>query len=296
MSQTGIVTDSTAYLSPEQKKELQVEVVSLVVNFEGESAPEEGLYSSFQEFYDRLRKVSYLPTTSQPSVGDFLQVYEGMAARGVESIISIHITAGISGTVHTALSAAKMLPHLDISVIDSEATALGAYMMVEAAARAALAGWERDEILRVLRYIIDHRVLIFMPDTLEYLRRGGRIGGAAAMVGTLLQIIPLLFFNPEKNHIIDVYEKVRTKERATKRMLEELEKAYRLNPALKITVSEVGARKQGEELIDRIKSLFPELSPELCPVGPVIGAHIGPGTLAVSCYPLTEELKGLVKY
>lgn len=295
MEKIGIVTDSTAYLPREMQEEFGIEVVSLIVNFEGQSFPEEVLGDNFGEFYERLRHAKTLPTTSQPSVGDFLQVYERLG-KHLESIISIHITGGISGTVQSAQAAARMLPGLDITVVDSRATSLGQYLVVDAAARAARAGFSRDEVLQVVDHVINHLTLYFMPGTLEYLHRGGRIGGAAALVGSLLQIKPILYFNWDKNNIIDLYNKVRTKEKGIQFMLERLERAYKRHPELKIAVVHVDCEAEGEALIERIGKLHPEFHPVLCPVGPVIGAHIGPGTVGIAFYPLTPQLKEIIQY
>lgn len=295
MEKIGIVTDSTAYLPRDLKNRYQIRVVSLSINFENESFQEEGLYENFNEFYEKLKRVTYLPTTSQPSVGDFLETYREMG-RHYESIISIHITEGISGTVNNARTAARMLPELDITVIDSRAAAIGEYMLVDAASRAAAAGFTKERIVWALNHIINHMTLYFLPGTLEYLRRGGRIGGAAALLGTLLQIRPILYFNWDKNSIIDLYEKVRTREKGLQRMLEELEKAYRHCPELKTAVVHVGAEEEGLALIERIKRLHPELTPDSCPVGPVVGAHIGPGTLGICCYPVPPQLRGIIRY
>ncbi len=293
MAQVGIVTDSTAYLPPERGEELKVEVVPLIVNFGDESFKEGEVYNN-KEFYEKLRRASVFPTTSQPSVGDFLEVYKRWAARA-ESIISIHISGGISGTVRSARTAAQMLPDADITVVDSMMTSIGLYFVVDAAARAALLGLGKDEVLRVTNYVMEHMTLLFFPGTLEYLRRGGRIGGAAALIGTVLQVKPILYFNRQKDGIIDVYEKVRTKERAIKRLLEELDKAFQVNPDLKIGIVHVDAPEEGQVLYDRVRSLYRGLNPELCEVGPVIGAHVGPGTLGICFYPLTPELKEIVK-
>jgi DegV family protein with EDD domain len=294
MGKIGILTDSVAYLLPEQIEELKVEVVSLVINFGDQSWPEASV-SDYTGFYEQLRRVSYLPTTSQPSMGDFLRAYGQMAGK-VGSIISIHLSAGISGTVQVARSAARMMPGVDISVVDSGAAGVGTYMLVDAAARAAAAGWERDRILQTLEYIKENRTLLFVPESLEYLKRGGRIGGAAALVGTLLQVKPILYFNPAKNGIIDLYEKIRTRERGLQRILAELDKAYRQTPDLKTAVVHVGAEAEARVLLQRVRDLYPELAPDLCPVGPVVGAHIGPGTLGICCYPLTGDLIGIIKY
>jgi DegV family protein with EDD domain len=292
MEKLGFVTDSTAYLDPAFIDKHQIEVASLIVNFEGESIQEVDLYGEYDQFYDKLRRVTYLPTTSQPSLGVFLELYQKLGRR-VDSIISIHITEGISGTVKTARAAAQMLPHLEITVIDSNGTAICEYLILDAAVRAIEKGLNRDEILKIVRHIADHQTLLFLPDTLEYLRRGGRIGGAAALVGTLLQIKPILYFNRKKKGMIDVFEKVRTREKGANGILEEMSKEYLQNPELRVAVVEVGAKDLGEDLIKRVHSHYPEFKAELCSVGPVIGAHIGPGTVGLGYYPMTPQIKEL---
>ncbi|MGD0152934.1 MAG: DegV family protein [Thermacetogeniaceae bacterium] len=289
MARIAIVTDSTAYLPRRFKDQYQVEVVSLVVNFEGVSFPEEEIYGNYDHFYARLSKASSLPTTSQPSIGDFLQVYERIGA-SADSIISIHITEGISGTVKAALAAAQMLPGLDITVVDSRKTSIGLYMVVEAAARAIAAGLGRDEVLSIVNYVVEHSLVLFTLDTLEYLRRGGRIGDAAALLGNLLQIKPILFFNPLKNNIIDLYDKVRTRERALRRMLEEMQK---MGADIKVYVAHVSDEATGQDLVARVRAIYPHLTPELCPQGPVIGTHGGAGTVGIGFYPLTPQIAKL---
>lgn len=291
MGKIGLVTDSSAYLPRPFKEQFQVEVVSLTVNFQGKSQAEESLYDQMDDFYLRLAQAPSLPTTSQPSVGDFLQVYQKLADNGAEAIISLHLSGGISGTVKTAQAAARMLPGLDITVIDTVSAAIGEYLVVEAAARAIAAGLDKERVVACARYVTANMSLIYLPGTLDYLRKGGRIGGAAALLGNILQIRPLLFFNPEKNGIIDLYDKVRTKEKGLQRMLAEMEKQ---TPPLKTIVGYVGDRSEGLNLLERVKSLHPEYNPEICPVGAVIGTHIGPGTVGLGFYPLTPELRQFI--
>ncbi len=286
MARIGIVTDSTAYLPRSFKQLYQIEVVSLIINFEGVSMPEDEM--DYGRFYDRLRQVSHLPTTSQPSVGDFLDVYRRVAERA-DSIISIHLTGGISGTVKTAAVAAQMLHPLDITVVDSHSTSVGLYLAVEAAARAVEAGLSKDEVLEIVDHIIGHSLTLFTIDTLEYLRRGGRIGAAAAVLGNLLQIRPILFFD-RKNDIIDVYEKVRTRERAIQRILEVVQKQ---GADIRVCVAHAGDEATGQKLRSRVTAVYPHLNPELCPMGPVVGAHGGQGTVGLSFYPLTPQIARL---
>ncbi len=289
MDRIGIVTDSTANLPPRFKEQYQVEVVSLIVNFEADSFPEGGMGSNFDEFYERLRKAPNLPTTSQPSVGDFLDAYKRVGSR-TDSIISIHITEGISGTIEAARAAAKMLPGLDITVVDSHSTSIGLYMVVEAAARAVAAGLDKDEILKIVHYVIEHSKVFFTVDTLEYLRRGGRIGGGAALLGNLLQIKPILYFNAMKNNAIDVFDKVRTWGNAVRRIMEEMQK---LGPDIRVCAVYTGVEAMGQELVNRVRAIYPHLTPELCQMGPVLGTHGGPGTVGLAFYPLAPNIAKL---
>jgi DegV family protein with EDD domain len=286
MTRIGIVTDSTAYLPRSFKQLYQIEVVSLIVNFEGVSMPEDRM--DYDQFYDRLRQASHLPTTSQPSVGAFLDAYRRVAERA-DSIISIHLTGGISGTVKTAAVAAQMLYPLDITVVDSHSTSVGLYLAVEAAARAVEAGLPKGDVLEIVDYIVGHSLTIFTLDTLEYLRRGGRIGAAAAVLGNLLQIRPILLFD-RKNDIIDVYEKVRTRGRALQRILDVVQKQ---GPDIRVCVAHAADEATGERLQSQVREICPRLNPELCRMGPVTGAHGGRGTVGLSFYPLTSQIARL---
>lgn len=289
MDTIGIVTDSTAYLTPDYKKQHQIEVVSLTVNFETDSFLEEDLGGDFGGFYERLRKAPHLPTTSQPSVGDFIDAYERAGTRA-SSIISIHIAEGLSGTIKSAQAAAQMLPELDITVVDSRATSIGLYMAVDAAVRAVAAGMGKDEVLKMVNHVVEHSVVLFTLDTLEYLRRGGRIGGAAALLGNLLQIKPILYFNPRKNNTIDVLDKVRTWRNAVRRMMDEMQK---MGPGIRVCAAYADVEAMGQELVSRIRAIYPHLTPELHRIGPVLGSHGGPGTVGMVFCPLTPNIAGL---
>ena len=163
MGKVGIVTDSTAYLPLEFKEKYQIEVVSLVVNYDDKSIPEEGIfYKGLDDFYNWLRQASILPTTSQPATGDFFETYQRLSER-VDSIVSIHISGGISGTVGSAAAAARMLPDLDITVINSGSTSIGLYMVVQAAALTAAAGLGKDKVLENVRYVVDNLQVVFIP-------------------------------------------------------------------------------------------------------------------------------------
>lgn len=277
MSRVRIVTDSTAYLSEKEVEENGIIVVPLVVNFRNESFKEGETYTN-EEFYQLLRGGG-VPTTSQPSAGDFVEAYQRIAEPGAE-IISIHLSAGISGTFNSAKTAAGMLPELDVTVYDSLVTSSGQAFLVREAARMAAEGASKDDILTVISVMRHHLRILFMVDTLEYLHRGGRIGGAQALLGTLLQIKPILYVKGE----IGVFEKVRTRPKALAKIVDELVNFCTEKPVekLRVAVIHVDTPDKARDLAALIEEKFPGLPVQIDSVGPVIGSHVGPGTLGVA--------------
>ncbi len=272
MSRVRIVTDSTAYLPKENLDELLIEVVPLYVNF-----PDEMLVDGKIEnkvFFEKMKKSAKLPFTSQPSPGDFIQVYESIINKGDE-IISIHISSGISGTVGSAATAAEMLGTDRVSVVDSLSTSGGLAMMAIEAAKAAKEGKTREEIKAMLERLKKNIWILFVPDTLEYLKKGGRIGGAQALLGTILQIKPILALKDGK---IEVFEKVRTMKKALERIVNELpEKAENA----KIAILQAEAEETAAVLQGLIHERLPDIAPIIFELSPVIGTHAGPGTVGL---------------
>ena len=216
MTQIKIITDSTAFLDKEVLEKYDIEVVTLYVNFADETIVDGTIDSA--TFFHKLRNSSEIPSTSQPSPGDFVQVFERLIKEGKE-IISILISSGISGTVESAKTAAKMVDPSRISVVDSLSTSGCLAFLVSAAAQAAQEGKNREEIVALLEDLKSRQQILFVPESLQYLKKGGRIGGAQALLGTLLQIKPVLFFSEGK---IEVYDKVRTMKKALERLVNEL--------------------------------------------------------------------------
>lgn len=280
MGTVKIVTDSTAYLPEDFIREYGIGVARLYVKFQGKQFPEGTKYTD-EEFFSLVRQSPELPTTSQPSPGDFVNVYQQVSSPG-DTIISIHISSGISGTVSSARVAAEMLPDRRIWIIDSLSTAGGLAIMVQQAARMARQGSPAEVIVKSLGEMIAQMRLYFMVESLEYLRRGGRIGGAAALVGSILQVKPLLYLKGE----IGVLDKVRTRSRAVIRLVEEAvqlarssEQPYFLG-AIHVDDPQEGEslRQQLQQELDREVTLFS--------TGPVIGSHVGPGTLGFAFCPV----------
>ena len=283
MSKTALVTDSTAYLPPERVWQYGVYVVPLYLHF-GERVYRDGVDLDTDTFYRLLQSAPRLPTTSQPSAGDFLQLYRHLSLEA-DAIISIHISSGISGTVASALAARQVLLNEmqkppQVYVVDSRITSCGLALLVSAASRAIAEGKPAVEVVREVENLASRLFTVFVVDTLEYLHKGGRIGGAAALVGEVLQVKPLLYFRDGR---IDVLEKARTDKRAKRRMLEVVAERADGRP-----IHAVVAHAQAPEEAERIRRYLADHFDcwELFSVefSPAIATHVGPGTVGVAFY------------
>jgi DegV family protein with EDD domain len=272
----AVVTDSTPYLPAALLERWAVRQVSLYVGWNGDLRPERE-YDDLDAFYARLRDSPGLPTTSQPSVGDFAAVYEPLLAAG-HDVASIHLAAGLSGTCESAREAARTLSEDGhpgrVEVLDARTGAGGLGCLVLAAARAASGGADLDATLAAAESARGGLELLFCLDTLEYLRRGGRIGAAQALVGSALQIKPLLTFGTE----IAPVGRVRTRKRAFERMSRYLEELFERG-AREWIVQHAQSAEEAGRLVDRGRELT-GCEPLFCTqVGPVLGAHLGSGLL-----------------
>jgi DegV family protein with EDD domain len=271
----AVVTDSTPYLPPHLVERWGIREVALYVGWDGKLRPEFE-YADLDLFYMRLKESPTLPVTSQPSVGDFLRVYEPLAQAG-HDIVSVHIAEGLSGTCASAREAGKVIAEqigTRVEVVDGATGAGGLGCLVLAAARAAEAGAGLDEIVRTIHDTRERLDIWFCLDTLEYLRRGGRIGAAQALVGSALQIKPILTFGTE----IAPVGRVRTRKRAFERMVSYLEE-LRDRGAQDWVVQHAQSREEAERLVARGTEIL-GCEPLFCTqVGPVLGAHLGSGLL-----------------
>jgi fatty acid kinase fatty acid binding subunit len=281
MPDVAVVTDTTHYLPRETVAELAVGEVSLYVN-DGERQEREADIVDFAAFYDGLRTAATLPTTSQPSIGDFLAVYEPLLAAG-RDIVSIHISGGISGTVEAARQAAAELAGAGgrVEVIDSRFSCGALGLVVLAAARTARAGGDLDSVLARAREAQRATRLWFAVDTLEYLQRGGRIGTAQAWLGGALKIKPILTIDGE----ISPVERVRTSGRAFERMVDYLRSRHD-DGADGWVVQHIQAPDVAERLVAAGREIFGREALFVSEIGPVIGAHVGPGLVGVGGMPL----------
>lgn len=282
MSAIRIVTDSTAYLPQEIIGKWALKVVPLKVNFDTEVFSE-GVDLSNDEFYERLKHAEKLPTTSQPSVGDFKVAYEELLAGGAEGIISIHIAEGISGTVQSARAAAAEMGGAQISAVNSRVTGPALAMIVIRIAEEIEAGKTLPELTALAEELALSTRIFFVVDTLEYLHKGGRIGGAQAFMGSMLNVKPILSLD----NIIEPVDKARGRAKAVARMIE-MAREELAGRRAKIAFTHTRNLEAIMQMKDQVvQALNCDPVPVIInEIGPVIGTHIGPGVLSVAFYPL----------
>ena len=269
-----VVTDSTADMPSSLAQELGVSIVPLSVIFDSE-VYKEGVDITHDLFYDKLVRAKDLPTTSAPSVGDFLEVYEPLL-KETDEIVSIHISSKLSATYNNACQAAQHLADRGarVEVVDSQSVSFGLTFMAAAAARAATAGAGIEEVLETVQRVIPRVHIIVLLDTLEYVRRGGRIGRARAFLGTVLRVKPILSLRDGEVH---PEERVRTKAHALDRIFQ-IVTSYRVKEA---AIGYSTNAQEAEEMKRRLESALPGAQLTVTRIGPVLGVHTGPGVLGV---------------
>jgi DegV family protein with EDD domain len=284
MARVVVVTDSTASLPDELAQRHQVTVVPLYVVFGGDRTVPETEIRDYPAFFEELRAAETLPTTSQPSVGDFVAAYEPLLRDG-RDVISLHISGGISGTVESARQAADALERDGkggerVRVLDSETAAGGLGMVVLAAATAAGRDATLDEVEKQARAARSELKMWFAVDTLEFLRRGGRIGAASAWIGSTLKVKPILTLEREMVPI----ERVRTSRRAFDRLVAYAGQRHKAG-ADGWAVQHMDAPEQCERLVESCREIFGREPLLVSEIGPVLSAHTGPGLLGVGSIP-----------
>lgn len=281
MGTVRIVTDSTADLPRELAELYGVVVVPLKVMF-GNEVYRDGMDLDTAGFYQRLKKNQAPPTTSQPSPGEFVAVYERLTQKG-NSVISIHISSALSGTFHAAQLAKTMVDSKDIFVIDSRSVSMGLGLIVLAAAKAAKEGRTRKEILTLVNELINKVNVFFVVDNLNYLKQGGRIGKAGALVGSLLNIKPILTI---KDGQVAPLEKVRGKGRALERLLDLAVAGYPPGRRLICSVVHADDYTSLMKLKEKAASMLKCSELIISELGPVVGTHAGPGVVGLVVYPV----------
>lgn len=269
---TAIVTDSTAYIPPQQAKEKGIHVIPLQITFGAQSYAETELDAV--EFYGKARE--QLPKTSQPPIGEFITLYEKLSEQ-YDEVVAVHLSSGISGTLAGSAQAGELVEGMDVHVFDSEiACAVQGFYALKAADLAEQ-GMDAQGILAELAEMKQSLRAYFMVEDLRHLQRGGRLSGAQALVGSMLQIKPLLHF---QDKLIVPYEKIRTRKKAMNRIAEELKKDCGKEP-LQATVIHANRSEEAQKWKKELELACPDVVFTISHFGPVIGTHLGEGAMGL---------------
>jgi DegV family protein with EDD domain len=274
----AIVTDGVSSLTPAQGEQYGLKVAPIYVIFD-EKTYLSGVNLDASEFYRLLRANKKLPTTSQPIAKDFIDIFTKLKDE-VDEIVTVVVSHHLSATLQSALMAQKEFTEIPVHVINSESVSLGLGMMAIAGARAAAQGQDAQQVLQLLEKIKQSMNVIFTVETLEYLHKGGRIGGATALLGSALSIKPILYI---KDGRIEPLEKTRTRKRAVARLLELVEEKVGRSET-QFAILHCEAEQEAVALGEEIKAKFNCVDLVISEAGPVIGTHAGPGTLGVAFY------------
>ncbi len=274
-----ILADSTCYIPKEYIEKYDISIVSLNVLLNNNSYREVDLENEF--FYEEMNKSNEIPTSSQPSVKDFFSAFRNLIKDG-HSVVGIFLSSEMSGTYSTAHLVNDLIleeyPDAKIALIDSRSNCMQTGFAVLEAARAANENKSIDEIFWAAMNVINNSKFIFVPDTLEYLKKGGRIGGAAALLGSLLQIRPILTVEDGKTAVLT---KVRTKHKAVDKIIETVLETNKVTPLKELIVHHINCEEEGLELAKRLEEAL-GFNIKIKSIGPIIGLHVGPGSIGVA--------------
>ncbi len=276
MQRIALVTDSTADLTPAQAQQFQVTVRPLNVIF-GEKIYLDGVDIHPAQFYPMLAEAKQLPTTSQPSPGEFIELYEKLFVAGFDTIVSLHISSNLSGTYQAAQQAVEHMRR-DIRVIDSRSISLGTAVQVMAASEAIAAGKNVDDVIKAVDASRANHEVVFTLNTLEYLAKGGRIGKAKSLLGSLLNIKPII--RVQDGAYIDA-GKARNQKQALDQIVTLFQDLSKGRKAKRVCVAVGAADEAGQHLKLGLHKAF-GVEPSVSQVGPVVGVHTGPGTVGAA--------------
>ncbi|MGE7836024.1 DegV family protein [Viridibacillus arvi] len=273
---TAIVTDSTAYLTKAEREQYNIRMVPLSVVIKHETFEEE-VNITTTNFYDKVRNENELPKTSQPAIGTFVTLFDELS-KEYDEILAIHLSSGISGTYQGALQAGEMVQGIDVYGFDSEISCAVQGFYVLKAGEMAKDGASAKEILEALEEMRKTMRAYFMVDDLAHLQRGGRLSAAQALIGGLLQVKPILHF---ENKVIVPFEKIRTRKRALKRVEDMLGEDAAKYDRLDAVVIHGNCEDEAKEWMATLQDKFPNVNVKLSYFGPVIGTHLGEGSMGL---------------
>ncbi|WP_416729638.1 DegV family protein [Fictibacillus sp. JL2B1089] len=278
MSKVAVITDSTSYIPEHIRNEKNIVMISLNVVFDKETYKEEAEIKA-DDFYDMVGKEEALPKTSQPAIGELVELLEELSQNYDEAVM-ITLSSGISGTYQSAVAAGEMVEGIKLHVFDSEISCSPQAFYVLKAAELASEGSNGYDIMNHLLQMKNNGVpAYFMVDDLNHLHRGGRLNTAQLFVGNLLQIKPILHFEDKK---IVPFEKVRTKKKALKRIFDIMDENVKPNDKVKISVIHAKREDEAIEIADELREKFVNADVWVSYFGPVIGTHLGEGSLGIT--------------
>lgn len=272
---TAVVTDSTAYLTAEECQQYNIHVVPLSVHLEDGTYDEDKLTAS--EFYDKVRGAKQFPKTTQPPIGKFVELFETLS-KEYDDVVTIHLSSGISGTYQGAVQAGDMVDNINVYGFDTEVACGPQGMFAIEASKLAAKGASGAEIIAHLESLKETMRAYFIVDDLGHLQRGGRLSAASALIGGLLQVKPILHFDNTK---IEPFEKIRTQKKALRRVEELFQLAVSENDQLQAVVIHANCEEQGKAWLQSLQQQFPTVDFKFSYFGPVIGTHLGEGSLAL---------------
>ncbi|GIN70730.1 protein DegV [Bacillus sp. J14TS2] len=273
---TAIVTDSTSYIPKQVRETFDIHMIPLSVVIKGESYREE-IDITVKDFYDEVRYGDKLPTTTQPPIGEFEALFTELA-KDFDAIISVHLSSGISGTYQGAVAAGNLIAGAKVYAYDSELSCMAQGFYAIKAAKMAKEGKSPQEILPVLDEMKENMRAYFMVDNLTHLQRGGRLSSAQAMIGSLLSIKPLLHF---QDKVIVPFEKIRTRKKALKRIVDLLDEDVKKGKNLQATIIHANRLDEALEWKVELAKQYPQVEFNISYFGPVIGTHLGEGSMGL---------------
>ncbi|MFA5014939.1 MAG: DegV family protein [Actinomycetota bacterium] len=280
MSKVAIITDSTSDIPEELAKELDIKIIPLSVIFGEESFLDNGKDITIKEFYRKIRSSEKLPTTTQPTPKNFIELYSDILKTS-DSVISIHISKKMSGTINSAEMAKKEMPDSDIEIIDSECVHMPLGFMVIKAAQLANEGKSKEEILKEVYDLKSKIKVLIVPSTLEYLKKGGRIGKAKGLIASLLEIKPILTIHEGE---ISQFKTARRWNQAKTELINSMKTMVKNPENLMVSIGDSDAKDDADEMYEKIKEAFNPKKIYRVDIGIVVGSHLGPGGLGITFY------------
>jgi DegV family protein with EDD domain len=277
MTRIALVTDSTAYIPQDLVQKYDIHVAPQL-SIWGETTYEDGIDIQPGEFYERLKSAKELPTTSQATVAYFVKIFEPLVAEG-RPILAVVISDLLSGTLQSATQAKEMFPDAQIELVNSKSASMELGFQVLAAARAIEAGSSFNDVVALAESAKKHTGVYFVVDTLEFLHKGGRIGGAQRLIGTALSMKPLLSVIEGR---IESVESVRTKKKAFARLLEVVEEETKGKANIRLATVHAAAEADAEHLLEEASERLNPIEKLVSAVSPAVGTHVGPGTVGIA--------------